>query len=640
MAEEEQKKNISRTVWWFVPIAMVCIIIAACLGYKNFEDLFEATEQYNICDSAGTQMQEASDYLTDRARLFAMTGEVSYMEDYFTESKVTMRRNKALNTLEKYFGDTEAYASLRESFAESIELMNTEYYSMRLVCEAKNISKAQWSVEVLETSLSAEDRELDAEAKMAKARDMLLDVSYHDMKEKIDSNAKACTNEILEPLGELSEHYKSLFRIIYVLMIMSLVGLTAAICVLLNAKRTLEASRAELETAKRAAEESSAAKTRFLFNMSHDIRTPMNAILGFSGLLEKHRDDDELFKRNLSGIKTSGEYLLDIINNVLDMARIENGRLEPNEEIMQPENINERVEAVFRSEFDKKHLDYHFECPSPLKKIYGDIALISKAVLNIIGNSVKYTPEGGSITFALNESTLDENRCSLDIVISDTGIGMSEEFTKHAFESFERERNSTESGIKGTGLGLGIVKGIVDCLGGEIAIESSPGNGTTIKISLPQRLAEDAPSAGTDAAEEETRSCPAGIPDLSGKRILLAEDNDVNAEIAMDILEDTGAQVDRAEDGVICVEMLEKRPGDYYDLILMDVQMPNMNGYTATKVIRSLPDEKRAGIPIVAMTANAFAEDRRNAMDAGMNGHLAKPIDTEKLMATLADILK
>ena len=641
---EIQKDNKIKSRWWVViPVAVVVILLAGW-GWASYASMVKSMDRYSECQSAGTQMQEASDYLTNQARNFAMTGYVRYMENYFTEANETRRRDQALETLGTYFEGTEAYEDLKESFSESINLMNTEYYSMRLVCEATGLDRSLWPEQVSAVEILDEDKNLNAAAMQEKAKDILLDLNYQNIKDEIDSNAKKCTEELLAQTEVLSEHYRSLFRTIYIVMVICLVGVTLLSCILLDHKRKKEAYEKELEKAKKAAEESNAAKTRFLFNMSHDIRTPMNAIIGFSELLEKHRDDDEQFKHNLEGIRTSGGYLLDVINNVLDMARIENGKMIPQETVVQPEELNERVEAVFRGEFDKKNLDYRFECNGPLQRIYSDPALISKAVLNVIGNSVKYTPEGGQITFQLEQAEKDSDWCDMNITISDTGIGMSKEFLSHAFETFERERNSTQSGVAGTGLGLGIVKGIVDAMNGKIRIESEVGKGTAVSISIPQKLAENKPeneaekiSVAEDgvAAEAETSGSEETIPDLMGKHILLAEDNDMNAEIAMEILAETGVSVDHAADGAICVEMLKNAEDDYYDLILMDIQMPNMNGYEATRTIRAMDDPVKAKIPIYAMSANAFEEDKQNAIASGMNGHLAKPTDVPKLMMTL-----
>ena len=640
---------------WLVVIYAAFVIVAAVWGYSNYSNLMASMDQYSACQTAGNDMKEASDYLTNQARYFAALGDPVYMENYFTEANETRRRDEALETLGVYFEGTEAFNDLQQSYAESKQLMNTEYYSMRLVCEAIGLDEDKWPEEIRDIEVLSADSGLSAEGKQDRALDILLDSNYRDLKSSIDDNAKKCTNELLAQTKELSDHYKMLFRRMYLVMVLSLLAITILAIFLLEARNRLQAYQKDLETAMEAAQSANAAKSRFLFNISHDIRTPMNAILGFSELLEKHRYDDAQFKHNLDAIKNSGAYLLDIINNVLDMARIENGKLVPEERVVPPVGINERIEAVFGSEFAAKKLDYRFECGENMKATYNDPALVSKIILNIVGNAVKYTPEGGSITFKIDQVMTEPGYCNVNITVSDTGVGMSEEFLEHAFDAFERERNSTESGVGGTGLGLGIVKGIVDCLNGEISIESQVGVGTTVRVTLPQRLAEevaigdqtgttaekaddsDFTSAVSDTGEVILETVPQE-PDLTGKHILLVEDNDLNAEIAIELIEDTGASVDRAENGAACLDMLENAEPGYYQLIFMDIQMPVMNGYEATGKIRSLVDTAKAGIPIYAMSANAFEEDIKNSLAAGMNGHLAKPIDTDRLMDVLRTI--
>ena len=638
--EKDKKKASGRLGQWLILAFALALCLAAGWGYSTYKNLLEAQEQYNACQTAGIDMQEASDYLTDQARHFAMLGDPVYMENYFTEANETRRRDKAVESLTTYFGDSEALIDLVRSFSESVELMDTEYYSMRLVCEAMAIDEDLWPDEIKAVSLAPEDDGLSSEDMMDKAREILLDLNYHQLKTSINEDAKMCTQELMARTQELSAHYNRLFLIIYLVVICSLVAISILSLILLRSKHRLEAYQVELETARQAAETSSAAKSRFLFNMSHDLRTPLNAVAGFSELLEKHRYDDEQFFHDLAGIRTSGGYLLDVINNVLDMARIENGRLVPEETIVRLQEFNTRIETVFRADFEQKHLTYSYQGDPDLRPVYTDPVLISKMILNLVGNAVKYTLEGGSVSFRIEQIPMAPGTCELRLIIADTGVGMSDTFLAHAFDAFERERNTTESGVGGTGLGLGIVKGIAESLKGRVDIESEIDVGTTVTITIPARLAEEVPEAhGADEAGENEAGEDAGIPDLSGRRILLAEDNDLNAEIAQELLEDTGAAIERAEDGAVCVDMLQKADPGYYDLILMDIQMPHLNGYDAARQIRGLADPAKAGILIVAMTANAFEEDRRNAMDAGMNGFIAKPIDVDLLMKTLAEVM-
>ena len=440
----EPKQPVSKALGHLAPYLIVFFaIVIAAWGFTNYTVLNESIDRHNTCQTAGTQMQEASDYLTDQARLFATTGNPTYMDNYFREANVTKRRDNALNTLATYFAGTDAYTDLELAFSQSVHLMDTEYRSMRLVCEATDLDKSQWPDEIKAVELSAEDAALTAEQKRATARDILFDTTYHRIKKNIDSTAKSCTNEMLQQTDDLTNRYEQLFLSIYILMLVCMIALAIIVSILWKNKRKLEQSHAELEVAKKAAEASSAAKTRFLFNMSHDIRTPMNAIIGFADLLEKHRDDDEQFQHDVDNIRLSGNYLLDIINNVLDMARIENGKLVPEMTAVEPASINSRVEAVFRSELDAKHLNYTFTCDAPLGAVHTDPALMSKTVLNIIGNAVKYTPEGGSIKLDIKQTAAEPGHCVMEMCVVDTGIGMSKDFVDHAFESFEREHNST-----------------------------------------------------------------------------------------------------------------------------------------------------------------------------------------------------
>ena len=391
----------------------------------------------------------------------------------------------------------------------------------------------------------------------------------------------------------------------------------------------------QLEEAVRKAKAANEAKTRFLFNMSHDIRTPMNAIIGFSELLEKHIDNPKRVSDYVAKIKSSSSFLLSLINYVLEMARIESGEAQLRKEIGNVQELIDSLDAVFEPEIVKKGLTYHCNAEIEHKDVVCDRTKIREIFLNVVSNSVKYTPKGGSISVSLKELPSDKKDTVIyESVIEDTGIGMSEEYLPHIFEEFTRERSSTESKIAGTGLGLPIVKSLVDLMDGTIKIESELGKGTKTTITLPFLLATKEQIAKKKQQESQNI-----IKDLKGRRILLAEDNELNAEIAMTILEENGFVVEHVLDGEKCVESLKNHPVDYYDVILMDVQMPNMNGYQATKAIRNLEDE-RSEIPIVAMTANAFDEDKKKAVESGMNGHISKPIDVGKLFKMLGQVLK
>ena len=379
------------------------------------------------------------------------------------------------------------------------------------------------------------------------------------------------------------------------------------------------------------AENANAAKSVFLFNMSHDIRTPMNALLGYNQLMKKELTEPKLLHYQRA-IENSGNLLLAIINNVLDMARIESGRVELDENYARIDQTMDEVKSVFEPQADKKGLNLVFETQVEHPYVLCDITKTKQILVNLISNAVKYTPAGGTVTVAVQEFPCEqENSVKIQIEVCDTGIGMSKEFLPTLFDSFSRERNTTVGKVAGTGLGMAIVKKYVDLMGGSIDVKSELGEGTVFTLILTQKKADEnyygQKASKTDAADMEIS--------LRGKHILLAEDNELNAEIAIAILEETGLIIEWVEDGVQCVNQIEQMPAGTYDMILMDIQMPNMDGYVATKCIRHLQDIKKAQIPIIAMTANAFQEDAEKCIAVGMNAHLAKPLDIEKVEQTI-----
>ena len=390
----------------------------------------------------------------------------------------------------------------------------------------------------------------------------------------------------------------------------------------------------ELEKAVHEAKCANEAKTRFLFNMSHDIRTPMNAIIGFADLLEKHIDEKERVRDYIGKIKSSSEFLLSLINYVLETARIESGKTTLKKEVCCASRLIESLIDVFEPEVCKKGLTYSYTKDIEHEYVMGDETKVREIFINIIGNSLKYTPAGGKITIDIREIPFDrENYIAYKIVVEDTGIGMSEDYLPHIFEEFSREHTSTESKVVGTGLGLPIVKALIDLMGGTIEIESEAGKGTKTTVMIPFEIATQ-----EQILEEKQKEKEFVPEDIKGKRILVAEDNELNAEIALTVLKEKGLLVERAANGKECVEMLKEKPADYYDMILMDIQMPEMDGYQATEMIRNLGDS-RAAVSIVAMTANAFEEDRQKALDAGMNAHVSKPVDMNVLFRVMAKFI-
>ncbi len=399
-------------------------------------------------------------------------------------------------------------------------------------------------------------------------------------------------------------------------------------------KEELEQQHKQLEIAVERAEKASRAKSEFLFNMSHDIRTPMNAILGFTNLALESCDL-ETQRMYLENIDVSSKQLLDLINNILELSRIENHKIVIEEDLVEVKSTCSRLCTIFDGELRKKNLSFNVSQDITHPYLYIDATHYSQIFLNIVGNSIKYTPNGGTITISFRELPGDSGDvCTMETIVQDNGIGMSAEFLAHAYDSFSRERTSTASGIQGTGLGLAIVKNLVDLMRGTIAIESQQGQGTKVIIRLPHRVGQ---APAVEPPEE------AALPEAAlfeGKRILMAEDIDINAMIATKLLTGKGFLVDRARDGVECVAMQQKAEAGYYDLILMDIQMPNMDGYQAAMSIRAFADKAKASVPILALTANAFKEDCDKALEAGMNGHIAKPLDAGKMFRLIAETLR
>ena len=424
----------------------------------------------------------------------------------------------------------------------------------------------------------------------------------------------------------LAEYIKDNLRVVSIAFVSTVLVIITIIVYLM-----MKARKAQIQ-----AEKANAAKSDFLFNMSHDIRTPMNALLGYSELMKRELTDPKLLDYQ-EKMEQSGNLLLSIINNVLDMARIESGKVELDEDYVKIRDIYQGIYKIFQVEAEKKGIHLEMEYDVQHEHVICDETKNREIFLNLISNAVKYTASEGTVTIRIKELDCDrEDYVQIQTQVIDTGIGMSEEFLPSLFEPFTRERNTTVGKVAGTGLGMPIIKKYIDMMGGTIEAESKLGEGSKFTVILEYRIADKS------YYEQDTeKSSDMDETDrISGKHILLAEDNDLNAEIAEFILEDMGLIVDRVEDGVQCVARIEQKPAGTYDLILMDIQMPNMDGYKATEVIRGLSDKSKANIPIIAMTANAFEEDRKKALAKGMNGHIAKPVDIEKMRETLQNTFK
>ena len=443
----------------------------------------------------------------------------------------------------------------------------------------------------------------------------------------------------------LSEFIKDNFFMVLLISSIAVAVVLLTILKLLQKARKAEAAarkaandtqelNAKLQVAVENAESANRAKSTFLFNMSHDIRTPMNAIIGYADLASRHLDDPAKLEKYMENIQVCGQNLLMLLNNVLDLARIENDKTEIEYSVSDVEKDFRNCIAMFQNQADSKGQTLTVTAQLQHPYVYADIPHLTEVCTNLVSNAVKYTGACGTIHCDITQKPgKKEGWCDTVITVADNGIGMSQEFQKHIFEPFERERTSTVSKVEGSGIGMGIVKKLVGLMGGTVEVESKIGVGSTFAVTIPCRIAsQEETQAKRDTTSSDKKS-------LSGTKILLAEDNDLNAEIAVELLQEEGCTVDRAKDGVECVDMLEKAANGTYQLILMDIQMPVMNGYDAAKKIRRMDDLPKADIPIIAMTANAFSEDKQAALDAGMNDHVAKPINRNILVPTIQKYL-
>ena len=443
----------------------------------------------------------------------------------------------------------------------------------------------------------------------------------------------------------LSEFIKDNFFMVLLVSSIAVAAILLTILKLLQKARKAEAAakkaandtqelNAKLQVAVEKAESANRAKSTFLFNMSHDIRTPMNAIIGYADLASRHLDDPAKLEKYMENIQVCGQNLLMLLNNVLDLARIENEKTEMEYSVSDVDKDFRNCIAMFQNQADSKRQTLMVTAHLLHPYVYVDIPHLTEVCTNLVSNAVKYTGAGGTIRCDVTQKPGEkEGWCDTVVTVADNGIGMSQEFQKHIFEPFERERTSTVSKVEGSGIGMGIVKKLVGLMGGTVEVESKIGVGSTFTVTIPCRIA----SQEETQAKRETG--PSDQKCLCGTRILLTEDNDLNAEIAVELLREEGCTVDRAKDGVECVDMLEKAANGTYQMILMDIQMPVMNGYDAAKKIRRMDDPQKAGIPIIAMTANAFSEDKQAALDAGMNDHIAKPINMNILVPTIQKYL-
>ena len=599
---------------------------------------------------------------TDRDNLIRIfkNGETEVTFDYEAKTisgrKAWLRRSICMTQNKQ--GDVIAYTNVKDISAlveqnkreeEYIRALSTEYESIIVVNFNKDKTEDRVTQQANTSGIltSIIDSEVLKESNYTTKLDLLQKYIHPDDQENFYLSTRR--EKILESFSKNKYHTVD-FRLMknekeyyyYQLRFIPLnddenktIGMIACIRSIDNEIRREIGIRQELEDAKIAAEAANQAKSAFLFNMSHDIRTPMNAIIGFTDIAEKYIDDKKRVKDSLRKVKMSSEHLLSLINDVLDMSRVESGRVTIEEEPVCIDEAKDNLYSILAGSAEAKNIKLtSIVDPSVVHHwIYTDRLRTMRVLTNIVSNSVKYTNPGGSIELIAEELPCEkEGYAHMKYTVKDTGIGMSKEYLEKIFEPFSRAESATKSGVIGTGLGMSITKSLVELMGGTISIESELGKGTTVSIEFENRIAEPVEHKLADEATTFT--------ELNGKKILLVEDNELNQEIAVDILEDEGVIVDTADDGDIAVEKMKNAKEGQYDLILMDIQMPKMNGYEATKAIRNLPNHYSSSIPIIAMTANAFDEDKQNAIAAGMNGHLAKPIDVQKLLSTLSEILK
>ena len=799
-------------------------------AYLANRDLNEATEKYIACEMAATALKQGSDNLTNQVRLYTVTGDPVYLRAYFAEV-ATQNREQAVETLERYLSDTEAYRFLENALECSIELMDLEYYAMTLVLDATG-GQIEPGMEALQdVRLRSEDGALDASEKMALAVALVRGEEYLRSDAIIDDNVAQCIADLsaeletihresqatltrmqiwqnlsagalaavilahvfltaiymVRPIGadvkliagdkplplkgayelqylanaynvmyeqrheretlaaerakalEMLKREQTSMNILHEMLHSGLwsmdfnergemtdvfwsaefrrmlgyeseedfpnvleswsdllpdddrervlkeyndtvsdytgqktydveyqlktkdrgwrwfhavgrlsrrkdgspityVGLFVDITEQKKMQGQLDEQRVRLEEAVKKARSASLAKTTFLTNMSHDIRTPMNAIIGFTTLANSRVEDTEAVRDYLQKISVSSDHLLSLINNVLEMSRIESGQMELRERECSLEEILYDVRTIVQADVAAKGIDFTIDTGGVTDgELVCDRARLSQALLNVVNNSLKFTPDGGAVSLTVRQlEHPEEGYAAYEFKISDTGIGISPEFKEHLFEAFARERTSTVSGLEGAGLGLAITKNIVDLMRGEIAVESEEGKGAAFTITLPLR-----PGAAAQRAEDlpGPEGAPAEGPSFSGRKILLVEDNELNQEIAQMVLEEAGFTVDVADDGTVAVEKVRDAEPGQYDLILMDIQMPIMNGYEATRQIRAL-SSPLSKIPIIALSANALEEDKRNSLESGMNNHVGKPFDVQQLLELLRTYLK
>ena len=624
----------------------------------SYDEYIRKWNERFVKRNAKQSFSESTDRETLIAKFHAGQTEETFDYEARTISGRTVWLRRSICMTQNQNGDILAYTSVKNisSLVEQrrreealVGSLATEFDSILVVDfeKDKNEDKIVFHRRGKENLAALVDDEVVREDKYSKKLDLMLKYVHPDDQEQFYANTRR--ERIIESFERNKTHVVD-FRLVkpdggylyHQLRFLALRDENEKLMGMVAGLRNSDAEvreefsiREELKNAKIAAESANQAKSTFLFNMSHDIRTPMNAIIGFTDIAQKHLDEKDRVRDSLEKVRMSGNHLLSLINDVLDMSRAESGTVRIEEEPVCLDTAKDNIYSILNGNAEAKNILFTAEVDDSVVHhwMYADRLHMMRVLTNIISNSIKYTNPGGKIRLLAEELPCEkEGYARYRYTVSDTGIGMSREFLAHVFEPFARAASATKSGVVGTGLGMAITKSLTELMGGTIAIESELGAGTTVVLIFENRIAEPV---------SPISDIPQNISfELEGKKILLVEDNELNREIATEILEEEGILVDTAEDGDIAVEKMRNAAPGQYDLILMDIQMPRMNGYDATKAIRKLPDSYASQIPIIAMTANAFDEDKKNAVAAGMNGHIAKPIDVPKLLATLSGILK
>lgn len=621
-----------------VIVSLAAVLIAAFMVFnirRQTEQIRQFENRREMANNAADQFEQGSDTLTYQSKMFCETVDMARFEAYVKELTVTRNRDTAVQALFRMGLTPREISRIQDAKIASDDLSNREQWAMELVALSRGIPESAFPKGVEQDLLTEQEKNLPAEEKFSLGYDYIMSADYFTSKNSIDSSVRKFSTDLMQRYGNSTVRMADLatmtamisFAIILVLVILSV-----TMSILYG--RFEKEHTAELSSAMQEARAASAAKSDFLSRMSHDIRTPLNGIIGMTALAMDEEDPD-VMKGYLSKIDGSGHFLLTLVNDILDMSKIEAGKLQLHPEPYTKEEFEQYLADVIEPLCDMKHISFRYDLDRAGKgqPVLTDKLRFNQIFFNLLSNAVKFTPEGGSIRMYTENMQSDEKKLTADFIILDNGIGMSEAFQKRLFGTFEQENTQQESGRSGSGLGLAITRSLVDLMGGTISAESSRGKGSRFTVHLSLPFCGPAGAAEGRAVETDGK-------DLAGIHLLLAEDNDLNAEITELLLGKKGAVTERAVNGAEVLRKFSETPAHTFDGILMDVQMPVMNGLEAAAAIRALARTDAAEIPIIAMTANAYQEDIDRCLAAGMNAHLAKPVDPDCLYRTIADSVK